>query len=97
MPRPTAEQLAEIGRETRWKPGQSGNPNGRPVLDAVEKALREKEREQRIMLKWLEDLESDDPTFRHNVRRDLMDRINGKAAQSMNVTIDELPETDFGF
>lgn len=95
MPRPQGQELADLGKEYRWKPGQSGNPRGRPVLDQVERALREAEREARLTAQWLADLESDDPTVRLPVRRDLIDRLAGKAPQSVNLTIEEPEEVEW--
>jgi len=80
--------IAELGRPYQFKPGQSGNARGRPVLDPVEKLLREAEREKRLAAQWVADLEDADPAVRLPVRKDLMDRINGKAPQSINIFVE---------
>jgi len=77
---------------------KKGNKLGgrRPVLDPVEKLLREAERERKLAAQWVADLESEDPEIRLPVRKDLMDRINGRAPQSVAVTIEtQDPDAEF--
>jgi Family of unknown function (DUF5681) len=37
----TNPKVAEFGARTRWKPGQSGNPKGRPIKHPITTALQE--------------------------------------------------------
>lgn len=80
--------IAELGKPYQFQPGNKIGAKGRPVLDPVEKMLREAAREKKLAEQWIADLEDADPAVRLPVRKDLMDRINGKAPQSVTVTVE---------
>lgn len=47
------EQLAKVGAATRWKPGECGNPNGRPpLLKNVIKAMPNDAKEKVGLMMW---------------------------------------------
>lgn len=74
--------------ETRFKPGQSGNPAGysrsRRVSDALIALIVEKKADRSLALVWLQKaLEGDRHFFRY-----LLDRVEGP------VRFDETPESD---
>lgn len=87
--------IAELGKPYQFQPGNKvAVGKGRPVLDPVERMLREAAREKRLAEQWIADLEDSDPDIRLATRKDLMDRINGKAPQSVAVTVEKLdPDT----
>lgn len=78
---------------TQWKPGQTGNPHGRPrkgiVTDAAEDFLMQphpkhegKTRAEVIAIKWLERAENDP-----DERDKLLDRVEGKQADRLEAEV----------
>ena len=72
----------EIGKATRFKPGQSGNPNGRPK--SIAKLVRAKILTERpdgttladeLVSDLLADAQSDDTAVRLATRKELLARI----------------------
>jgi len=78
--------------DTRWKPGQSGNPNGRPkfsILSIIKEKLKDIpdgrkkiSRCEALVEIYLRDIEK----RRDGVAiRDLLDRVDGRAMQRIQV------------
>lgn len=96
MPSPRGKELVEIGRATQVKKGQRLYPSGgRPLLDPVVRELLKKEKE--LAKQWISDLqhpgeEVADIKIRHEVRSDLMDRVNGKPQQAVQLNVTSMTE-----
>lgn len=78
---------------TAWKPGQSGNPNGRPpkglaLTDVMRQMLEEKpEIKKALMSKLFEmALQGDLPAI-----REVLDRIEGRPLQKGEMQVTQLP------
>ena len=78
-------QFVEAGEPYRFKPGQSGNPNGRPrkiekatdqAVDALEKAMGAA----------VELIDNEDPRIALAAAQLVIDRAMGKPKQSVDVT-----------
>jgi hypothetical protein len=81
--------MAEWLKEHQWKPGQSGNPGGRPktkqVRDALQKLVNELGLEPAVRAIYTKAAEGDVAAF-----REIADRLDGKVAQPI-AGDDELP------
>ena len=78
-----------MGREGQWKPGESGNPNGRPKKgEALTDKLREKV-DATELSEWLikEAKSGDIQAIKY-----VFDRIEGKPRETVHQTIENLPE-----
>jgi hypothetical protein len=84
-------------RDSQFKPGQSGNPGGRPKKVSLTALLREalaREVEGRTVGEKLVEVMVQN-ALKGDFRfcRDLMDRIDGKPHQSVSVTTNEAEES----
>lgn len=74
--------------DTQWKPGQSGNPNGRPkkkpFKDALLKLIAEQGLDMAANALLQKALEGDVPAL-----KELADRIDGKVTQTIGGDDDE--------
>lgn len=70
---------------TPWKPGQSGNPNGRPKLDAKVKELA-RTHAAKAFQKIVELMDSPQPTVALAAAQEILNRAYGKAPQSLEVS-----------
>jgi predicted transcriptional regulator len=87
-------------KETQFKPGQSGNPGGRPRTSVLSAAIRRKLAEidetdpqqrtfgQIIAEKAIDDAINGDARQRNEARRFLADRAEGKPHQSVSLSTD---------
>jgi hypothetical protein len=84
-------------RDSQFKPGQSGNPGGRPKNASVTAILREKlaaEDGGKMVAEAIAEVVLQQ-ALNGNFRfcRDLMDRIDGKPHQSVSVTTNEAEDS----
>jgi predicted transcriptional regulator len=102
MPDKQRENRAKVGHklppvETRWKPGQSGNPKGRPKSITLSEAYR----------KMLSQVDETDPERRTRAEvlaeqmyikassgdvsalREIADRVEGKARQTIALSVEK--------
>jgi hypothetical protein len=81
--------MPEWLKEHQWKPGQSGNPGGRPktrqVRDALQKLVNEQGLEPAVKAIYAKATEGDVAAF-----REIADRLDGKVPQAV-VGDDEHP------
>lgn len=69
----------------RWKPGQSGNPNGRPKTpDEVRKKLKDSLGDAVETLVWLA-AHAEKESVRYQAAQDLCDRVLGKPTQPIDL------------
>ena len=75
-----------------WKPGQSGNPSGRPKIpEEVKEILRAATpKAAQVLLEILHNPE-EPSKLRAEVADKILDRVYGKAAQAIDVTTDGQP------
>lgn len=74
---------------TPWKPGESGNPNGRPKKgQAVTDILRETVDKQSLVEKLLELAQEGDLA----ALKYCIDRLDGKPVETVNQTVRNVPE-----
>ena len=77
--------------DTRWKPGQSGNPNGRPPKgDALTDILRQKIDKDIIADKLIEIALADGGDLA--ALKYIYDRIDGRPKETIEQTIREMPD-----
>lgn len=83
MPRP------DPPAEYRWKPGQTGNPNGhsrgRRVTSALIALIEEKGADKALAARWLQEALKGDPKFFAM----LLDRVEGKVPDKVKVETEE--------
>jgi Family of unknown function (DUF5681) len=88
---------AEIGKDTRFRPGQSGNPGGRPksrrLSDMLVDALEEdgpdgRSNAQAVVDRWLDLVLHGEPSAAIAALRELLTRIEGRAPLKVNVAAD---------
>lgn len=74
---------------SKWKPGESGNPNGRPPKgEALTEILKEKIDKEAIAEKLIElAMDGDFPALKY-----VYDRIDGSPKQTIDATVQNLPE-----
>lgn len=78
--------LPEPMAATMWKPGQSGNPGGRPVMPQdVKEALQAGSK--RAAERLVELIESDDPRVATVAAQAVLDRLYGKPTQSVDANV----------
>lgn len=68
-----------------WKPGQSGNPNGRPKKVQTLAALAE-DQSEKAMRKLAQLIDSDDDRVALVAAQAVLDRVMGKPKQSVETT-----------
>ncbi len=73
---------------TSWKPGQSGNPEGRPKLIAEVRDLA-RQHSPRAIERLVELMEADSGTTAVAACKELLDRGYGRAPQYIEQTIDD--------
>jgi hypothetical protein len=77
---------SEPPKHSRWKPGQSGNPGGRPkrspITTALIELLDEKAASKALAAKWLSEAAKGDPRFFAM----LLDRVEGRVPDSPEPT-----------
>lgn len=75
-----------------WRPGETGNPSGRGVLQgAIRKELEEAKGDKTKLLLIVRRLIDDSLNGDHVATRELLDRGYGKAQQQIDVTADIAP------
>jgi hypothetical protein len=76
-------------RRQRWKPGQSGNPGGRPKGESITARLRavlEKEHNGRVLMDLLaERLAKEALAGKFPFLKEVLDRLDGRVAERVNV------------
>lgn len=81
MVKVTGKQLAALGKETQWKPGQSGNPGGRPgrlpLTDALREALQKPKTLEAIVGAIIKAAKKGSRAH----FQEIADRVEGKAMQ----------------
>jgi hypothetical protein len=76
------QNTQKSGVDTRWQPGQSGNPGGRPkVLGAFRERLRE--HADKAVQTLVDALDDENSRVRVAAAAELLDRAYGKAPQSL--------------
>lgn len=93
--------IVEDGRATQFREGnRAAAGHGPPKQYLIDKAielLQQAGVEDEITRLWVEDAKHPHPLVRKDARRDLMDRINGKARESISLEVADVTEPDFGF
>lgn len=90
--------IAEEGKPYHWKPGQSGNPNGRPpkdicitslVKEFLEQEAKDGKTHAQLVAEAIVKL-AEDYHFKGNVSaiRELLDRIEGRVPETHKVEAD---------
>jgi Family of unknown function (DUF5681) len=88
---------SEIGLSTRFQPGQSGNPRGRPksrrLSDMLVDALEEdgpdgRSNAQAVVDRWLDLVLHGEPSAAIAALRELLTRLEGRAPLKVNVEAD---------
>lgn len=80
--------IAELGKPTRFKPGQSGNPSGRPKKRRDIEALAQ-EQDEKAMKVMARLLNSTDERVALAAAQAILDRGHGKPRQSVSAEIDD--------
>jgi hypothetical protein len=79
--------------EYRWKPGQSGNPGGRPKGESVNALLRrvleQEHNGKQIKEILIERLVKEAIAGKYNFLREVLDRLEGRPAQRVELSQDE--------
>ena len=78
------------GKDTRWKPGQSGNPGGRPRTRPMTNALKALlDKDDQKLLKGLVTVAAQ-KAIKGDFRfwKEIMDRSDGKVMELLDVTSD---------
>ena len=85
--------IREIGKTTRFKPGDTGNPKGRPkeIVDLRSLARQHTEKAIAALVEVVTDA---DHAQRVAAAKELLDRGYGKALQTQDVTIRQLEIAD---
>lgn len=77
--------IVDAGRSTRWQPGQSGNPSGRPKVPTMADVLRE--RVESELEAWIAPYiaarDSGDKKLAMEAAERVFDRLYGKATRRM--------------
>ena len=92
-----SEKTAKKGRPgSPFQPGQSGNPSGRPkVPEDVKAAFREHTHEALETLVRIINSETSKDADKIRAAEIIMDRAWGKAAQSMELDLNQIPQVVF--
>lgn len=80
MPRPTGQELAELGRATRWPKGVSGNPKGGKLSAAINRELDADGVAERLVRRVLQKIEDEGDV---SAFREILDRHEGKVPQKV--------------
>jgi hypothetical protein len=93
-PQNTGDNTGASNLAEPWKPGQSGNPGGRPktkfITDALKKAVNPEELVEGLIRLALK---AKEPAIRLAATKYIMDRIEGTPLHRSEVTIDDVRET----
>ena len=94
----TVSSAAQYPNLTPWKPGQSGNPNGRPKKNREAEAVA-LSNSQKAMKKLVTLIDSEDEKVALAAAQAIIDRAMGKPKQSLDIaksphTLDEVDTDD---